>query len=495
MQMFAILNNNTVRLKHGVLILLLLLPLTAFAEIRSLWVMPWSLTSKAKIDSIIDNAINSGQNELLLEVRYRSDALYTTNRRSQRFPNPEPRSYVLTNSDFDPLEYAIKQAHKANLKVQAWVVVFNATPLDKEKISQNYIYQNHNDWITHDNKSNKMRSVDQFGYYIDPGVPEAQEYLLNVLCDIVDGYPELDGLHLDYIRYPNISMGFHPTSVERFNAYNAENPELTWNEWRSSLISGFVERLYTMVKNINPNVMLTAAVIANYSEAVNLYAQEWEKWLANGYIDKIYPMLYNADSDLFKRNLSRIGKMPRQNDIIMGLRAFNGNGSSLALKNGKKRNTYTIYEVKDKIDIVRNYNFGGLALFSYESLLIDNALFDLARMAFPTRIESQITAVSIPESIVEEPTNIMNEVQIVEGEISLKLFLPQEGRWKWEVRSSDGAVMFQRYRYYLKGENTEYWNGILDDGNMIKNGVYTIHIYNEEQQTYIQPLILENFGS
>ncbi|MDZ4122279.1 MAG: family 10 glycosylhydrolase, partial [Candidatus Cloacimonadaceae bacterium] len=184
------------------------------AEVRALWVMPWSLTSRAKIDSVIENAVLSGYNELLLEVRYRSDALYTPNNRSSRYYNPEPRSYILADNGFDPLAYAIKRGHEANLQVQAWVVVFNATPLDRELIQKNYIFKNHPDWITYDNTGQRMRNSDQFGYYIDPAIPEVREHLFEVFCDIVDGYPELDGLHLDYIRYPNVSLGFHPTSLE-----------------------------------------------------------------------------------------------------------------------------------------------------------------------------------------------------------------------------------------------------------------------------------------
>ncbi len=507
--------------------LMLLIPLWINAEERSLWVMPWSLTSASKIDSIIRNAVESGHTELLLEVRYRSDALYTTNRRSSRFHNPEPRSYVLPNDGFDPLAYALAEAHKQNLKVQAWVVVLNATTTSKDRIAENYIYKNHNSWISHDNSGKKMLNADQYGYYIDPGIPEVQDYLIEVLSDLVDGYPELDGLHLDYIRYPNASMGFHPTSRARFEEYKQTMGELSWNEWRQLNVTTLVANLYTRIKEINPRIMLSAAVIANYNEAVNLYAQAWEEWLREGIIDRIYPMLYNIDNDVFERNLQRIALMPRHQDIIMGLRAWNANGNSLASSNRGKRNTYTISDVKHKIDLVRKIGFGGISLFSYESLMLDNALFDLAAIAYPpslatvyppglsiepVRLEKQNTPVisiksadstfvqpkvttTIPKSVTHaiiDVSEVKCDVIPQDGKFVINLDLPSEGRWKWEVRTSENFVLYQRYRYYLKGDNIDYWSGVLDSGDQIQPGVYTVHLYQEGQKSKILPFIWQS---
>ncbi len=525
METFLPMPATSSRLKYclGILVLtILLLPAGAFAEVRALWVMPWSLTSQAKIDTIIQNAVATGHTELLLEVRYRSDALYTTNRKSNRFTNPEPRSYVLANDGFDPLAYAIRQAHLQNLKVQAWVVVLNATTTDRERIKQNYIYQNHYNWISHDGSGKKMLNTDQFGYYIDPGVPEVHDYLIEVLSDIVDGYPELDGLHLDYIRYPNVSMGFHPVSVARFEEQKASNPELSWNEWRTHNVTSFVERLYHQVKQINPSIMLSAAVIANYREAVNLYGQAWEDWLRLGIIDRIYPMLYNIDNEVFERNLFRISQMPRHRDIIMGLRAWNANGNSLSKRNNGKRNTYTISDVKYKIDLVRNIGFGGLALFSYESLMLDSALYDLAALAYPPALSEQITrlqptsaqelslnpkpSVTIKASKpveTEEPITLSSpepsimkwEVLPMEGKFVINLDLPREGRWKWEIRNAENNILYQRYRYYLRGENTDYWSGILDNGDTVKPGAYTVHIFQDEQKSIIIPFVWHESGN
>ncbi|MDD2506333.1 MAG: hypothetical protein PHQ78_03340 [Candidatus Cloacimonetes bacterium] len=80
-------------MKRLEILILILTALTALsAELRSLWVLPWDIKSPEAIDELIDDAVQNHQNELLVEVRYRSDALYTPNRTGYRYFNPEHRS-------------------------------------------------------------------------------------------------------------------------------------------------------------------------------------------------------------------------------------------------------------------------------------------------------------------------------------------------------------------------------------------------------------------
>jgi len=499
------------------MLLIVCIPIGSAAEIRSLWVMPWSLTTPAKIDHVIKTAVECGYNEILVEVRYRSDALYQPNRRSLLYYNPEPRSYILSDDGFDPLAYAIEKGHQANLAVQAWVVVYNATPVDPQLIRQNHIYQNYPDWLTYDNKGSQMRSSDQYGYFLDPGVAGTQDYLLDVLSDIADGYPELDGLHLDYIRYPNINYGYHPESVRRFESKRNSDPDLTWNQWRQDQVTEFVRRMYDRIKRIKPEMKLTAAVIANYNEAVNLYGQSWETWLAEGIIDTIYPMLYNADTSLFVRNLDRISKMTRREDIVIGLRAWNNNGSSLANKHRGKKGIYTLGDLTEKMEIVLARDFGGLAFFSLESLLLDDAIFDLdirtPRSALPlsetTVVEKQLIYPPAPSSKVEMPPAMTikalksfdpmivfsyNPVLQLDQLYEISLVLPESGAWKWELRDESDNLIFQRYRYYLKGENKDFWNGVLDSGRYVGSGLYSLSILHDDYTPQTIPLKLELLG-
>jgi len=347
------------------------------AETRSLWILPWDMQSPQAIDDVIQTAVANHQTELLLEVRYRADALYTPNRMSSRFPNPEPRSYILANDGFDPLEYAIRTAKPHGLRIQAWVVVFNATPTDSQRVRENYIYRYHPEWITYDADGKKMRSVRQFGYFIDPGIQAVQDYLSNILCDIVDGYPELDGLHLDYVRYPESKLGYHPESLRRFSE---EGMGLSWNQWRMKLVTDFVRNLNQRVKKINPDILLTAAVFPDIQAAREYYAQDWYQWLEEGIIDLAYPMAYNLDFEIYQNQLINMKLHEFEDRVILGLRAWDQGGKSLLPWENPGYNTTDIYR---RIELARKHEFRGIALFSYNGLKPGDAFSHLAQLAFP----------------------------------------------------------------------------------------------------------------
>lgn len=464
-------------------------------QIRSVWVLPWNISSPSQIDEVIRQAVLSGQTELLVEVRYRSDALYTPNRIPNPFYNPEPRSPILGYDSFDPLEYIIQKARLADLQIHAWVVVFNATPLDSVRLATNYIYQNHREWITYNANGTRMNTGVQYGYFIDPGIPEVQDYLLDVFSDLVYSYPELDGLHLDYIRYPSPEYGYHPISLKRYEDYRQVNPRTTWNEWRILQIDSFVERLHNRIKDINEKIILSAAVFAFYEDAEYSYAQKWENWLKKGIIDRVYPMLYNRDEESFIRNLNTIDKMKQGKKIVMGLRAWNNDGSSLIPKPDAYPNgTYTIYDVADKVDLLSSKKLAGIALFSYEGLRKDNALYELSKLIYPDTPHRIPDLLAYHEQEAPSPpiTPVIRsnfELSIEQDMYQIRIDVPNDGRWKWELKNKDQKIVYQRYRYYLEGDNTDYWNGILDDGTRVSTGEYFVHLFKDSDQfEYIIPL-------
>ncbi len=528
-----------------VIIVILLTSIGMAAEIRSLWILPWDMQSPQAIDEAIQAAVANHQNELLLEVRYRADALYTPNRMSYKFPNPEPRSYILANDGFDPLEYAIWTAKPHGLRIQAWVVVFNATPTDSQRFRENYIYRYHPEWITHDADGNKMRSVRQFGYFIDPGIQAVQDYLSNILCDIVDGYPELDGLHLDYVRYPESRLGYHPESLRRFSE---EGTGLSWNQWRAKLVTDFVRNLNQRVKEINPDILLTAAVFADIQAAREYYAQDWYQWLEEGIIDLAYPMAYNLDFEIYKNQLTSMKLHNFEDRVILGLRAWDQSGKSLLPWDNPGYNTTDIYR---RIELARKHKFRGIALFSYNGLKPGDAFTHLAQMAFPaidelaspsllarsqdlpgsdSRTSIEIEAdpqepevISVSSAIAEqppveiaaiserdaeisppeqepeqskaipeeqpEPTPVQQfsaisaelRIEIEDGYYVIHFDLPKEGRWHWQILSEDGTDIFERHRYFFAGQNQDYWDGILDSDDFIAEGDYILEYSLEDK--------------
>lgn len=440
-------------MKYIHFILMICLCSLASAEVRSVWVLPWDITSPALIDEVIATALDNHQTELLVEVRYRSDALFDTSRGASQYANPEPRSHVLNNASFDPLAYVLDKGHAAGLQIHAWVIVFNATPLDAKLLQRNYIYTNHRDWLTVTANGSYLNGDNQFGYFVDPGVPEVQDYLLNVLCNLVVGYPGLDGLHLDYIRYPDKRLGYHPVSVTRYNEYVANGNEITFNEWRIMQVTSFVHRLRGMLKELDNDLLLSAAVFADIADANVAYAQDWVSWLQLGLVDRVYPMAYNTDFEVYKRQLQQMKLIGKDDAIIPGLRAWDTNGKSLAV-NGK--NGYNVTDIARRIDYTRQHGFGGNALFSYPGLKVGDAWDQLKRLAYPELMASY----SINDPDVKQEFGSGFKINASTGEYIISIKVPEEGRWKWEIASD--KVVYSRYRYYMQGQNWDFWNGKLD---------------------------------
>lgn len=470
-------------MKRGILLAIMFLVSLCQAEVRSLWVLPWNIKTPQSIDAVIDDAIANNQNELLLEVRYRSDALYTPNRLSDRYYNPEPRSYILDNSWFDPLDYAIGRAKESGLRVQAWVVVFNATPLDRERLQENYMFQNHQDWLTRDGNGQRMNSREQYGYFLDPGVPEVQEYLLDIFSDIVDSYPQLDGIHLDYIRYPSNAFGYHPSSVERYQECK-KHEELSWNEWRIRQVTEFVQKLGIRLKSIKPELILSAAVFSNIYEARKLYAQDWFDWLNRDLIDIAYPMAYHVKYPNFVNQMQAMQDNGKLDKIVVGLRAWNAKGGSLT--EGQSP-SYNINHIEDRIRYIREHEFAGIALFSYEGIIKDSVLRSLADRVYPE-------AVRLPELLAEASFAPGADAyfEATGDSYRVELIIPREGRWHWEIRDPDNALIYQRMRYYYQGMNEDQFSGILANGQRIPNGSYLLHLDKPGSNIkFVIPIIFE----
>lgn len=467
--------------------LLLLLPLQA--EIRAIWAVPWGLETPARIDSFLSAAAAARITDVFVEVRYRADALYQTNRVPDNFPNPEPRSHILTDPGFDPLSYALEHGHKRNLRVHAWFVAFNAAPLNTQLLKANYIHQNHPGWFTRSQKSTDPKDAAQFGYFLDPGLPEVQDYLLNVLGDLLSGYPELDGLQLDYVRYPGSSQGHHPDAVARFETRT--EPKLSWNQWRIQQVTDYVAKARALADSLNPGLIFSAAVIPEYRQAIDLYAQDWHNWLLLGLVDFVYPMVYDQELADFTANLCALGKLRHPEGIVVGIRAWNDDGSTLLPQ--QNAFSYSINDVEERILAIRNLGFAGHSLFSYKGLLPGNALARLATSAYADSIlAAQKISPYQPSQQGRDRFAAYVSLQAAGRFYQLDLLIPKAGTWQLEVRDIQGRVFYQRDTFYLQGYSQDSWNGVLDTGEILAPGSYIVSLLRVgDSYRYLIPVFVE----
>ncbi len=294
-------------------------------EFRSTWVITWEHISgsssvaanQARVREIMDNHVAANMNAVLWQVRQSGTAYYNS--------SFEPWGYYAGGNDpgYDPLEYAIEQAHARGLELHAWFNTFQAASTVAGTPSAE-----HPEWVCRDKNNNPMSAYRA----LSPGLSEVREYLVDVAMEIVNNY-DIDGLHLDYVRWNEHSATGFLTSREAIDPvkeistldqrpdenvikaladaqsgrylYDIEHPYgggtptgySSWSEfWRSS-VTTFVHALHDSIQTQKPWVRLSIAALGKYNwsgwNGYDVVYQDAALWFNEGYIDQLTPMHYH----------------------------------------------------------------------------------------------------------------------------------------------------------------------------------------------------------
>jgi uncharacterized lipoprotein YddW (UPF0748 family) len=274
----------------------------AGTEFRGAWVasvhnLDWpsqpglpAATQKAQLRTLLDRAAELKLNAILLQVRPASDALYSSEK--------EPWSQFLTGRQgnspgYDPLQFAIEEAHARGIELHAWINPFRAATNVKTVLAANHIAKRHPEWI--------CRVGTQL--WLDPGEPAAREYILTVIRDIVRRY-DIDGVHIDdyFYPYPRTSGVVSFPDDATWQRHGTKSG-LTRADWRRENINDFVRSMYRTVKSSKPSVLVGISpfgiwrpgVPPTIEAQVDAYGElfaDSRKWLAEGWCDYLAPQLY-----------------------------------------------------------------------------------------------------------------------------------------------------------------------------------------------------------
>ena len=311
---------------------------TSQFEGRYLWVVRNTLTTKQGIDRMLEFATLNRFNHLLVQVRGRGDAYYNS--------DIVPKSHFIQQIDFDPLNYLIPKAKEKGINVHAWVNTYILWSSNKKPLHEDHILYKNPKWMDQNNnlemninnelKKNNYSNNGYEGLYLAPNHPKVNSYLVQVFRELIENY-DLDGLHLDYVRYQDSEYGQNPQAIEYYSKYNnaiAEsdiskmNPsELSlWSSYRRKSVTDLVKETKKMLNYVNPTIELTAAVKPNLYQARERFFQEWDVWIAAGYIDKVLIMNYAKDLKVFASNIDIIyDNLPSKywGKMVMGIATYN----------------------------------------------------------------------------------------------------------------------------------------------------------------------------
>jgi Uncharacterized protein conserved in bacteria len=290
-------------------------------EIRAVWLttnygLDWPsnplkansdvLIQKKELDQALVRLKEANINVVFLQVRLRGDVIYP----SQIEPY---NNYIKTNSyrnpDYDLLAYAIDACHEKGMECHAWFVTYPLGTKSKNTIPPGL--------------KNKPYLIKIFRneLYLDPGNPETNTYLLSLIAELVNKY-DIDGVHFDYVRYPDKSAQFPDEST-----YKQYGKNQTKDDWRRQNVNRFIYAAYDTIKALKPWALVSSSVIGMYKKIGNTPAhwtayhdvyQDPIDWLEKGKHDLITPMMYYSD-DLFFPFVSDWVSRNNERMIVPGL--------------------------------------------------------------------------------------------------------------------------------------------------------------------------------
>ncbi len=306
-----------------IFITLQIIPQTNNNEFRATWVVTWEYINgsstveqnKARIRRILDEHKAANMTSVIWQVRQAGTAYYNS--------SFEPwGSYAGSkNPGFDPLQYAIDEAHKRGLELHAWFNVFSCTSTVPGAPANE-----HPEWICRDQSGNPMNS----SIALSPGMAAARAYLEDVAMEIVNNY-DIDGLHFDYVRWNEYTSSKQSKSFSKLveteklpdgaitnnqveeladnqsgrylydveHPYSAGVPEgfSSWQEWWRWSVTKFVKEMHDSVQAVKPWVRISVAAIGKYNwsswQGYGSVYQDAALWFNKGYIDQLTPMHYH----------------------------------------------------------------------------------------------------------------------------------------------------------------------------------------------------------
>lgn len=206
---------------------------------------------KQELCQILDTLKAIGINTVLLQTRLRGDVIYPS--------LYEPMSQVFTGESnrklsYNPLQFAVEECHRRGMQCHAWMVAMQV-----------------------------MNNI-----FLDPSQEDVQEHICRMVREVVRGY-DIDGIHLDYIRYPEKTKGN--------------------DQWRRDNVTHIMQAVYSTVKEEKPWVCVSAATLGKYNDtqrassfgwnAYKTVFQDAQEWTRLGCVDVLFPMLYYRDKHYY----------------------------------------------------------------------------------------------------------------------------------------------------------------------------------------------------
>jgi uncharacterized lipoprotein YddW (UPF0748 family) len=361
---------------------------------RGLWVLCEGaqrvLERPEKLPALLADARALGATDLFVQVYRGGRAWYDAS-----LADPGPWQSTWRDPEGrDALASLVARAHAEGLRVHAWVNVMSLSANADAPILRDLgagavlVDQWGRSLLDYPNldvpePERKSYRIGTPAIYLDAAAPGVAERIAATFEELLRRYPGLDGLHLDYIRYPDVlpyapgtrfgvglSFGYGAETRARFTketglpAPFAADPTNAdrFDAWRREKLSALVARVAERARAARPGILLSAAVYPDANRAYLGLFQDWRGWLEAGSLDVAVPMLYSTDDRLFRYQVDEMAGLPFADRLWVGL------GSWLFARDPARAVDQT-RRIESKAKL-------GLAFFSWDSIHDSPALRD-----------------------------------------------------------------------------------------------------------------------
>ncbi len=334
--------NNVAKLHFGVVE-------NKFLEVKAFWHYPLRVNgypenNKDEVCRFLDDVARMGFNTIYINTNFNGGSIYPSAYLRQLRAND--LSYDGYN---DYLECFIAESHKRNLRVIAWTNTFVC-----------------GDGYLPSHSPSRLVALDYHGknnsgniYFYDITNSEVQELLVNVYSELASKY-ELDGIEYDFVRYPasniytfsgtitNSSLiddfCYTETSINEFKKQygitgdvkslilTSEDIRNKWQSFKVSNVTNMVRMISTAIKESNPDIMISAAVMSGLSGAIQTYSQDFGTWVKEGYVDNLDPMMYSGSNSYVQSRIdSFIETIGNDATIVIGISPDNSGGNFITI--------------------------------------------------------------------------------------------------------------------------------------------------------------------
>lgn len=363
------------------------------AQTKAVWIRPFIMatyeTRKSPIEARkyikaeLERMKRAGFSVVFLETFWDGYTIYPSRVVPQR---PLSIAYGVARKDeagqletYDVLQFYIDEAEKLGLKVHSWMHIFHQWNTNLGDVSKSPIFSKYPEWMVRDiNGSELVRSEaeganrDIYKVFMSPSHTGVRGLLVAVMREMVEKYPKLGGVQLDYIRYPlhypETPFDYSADALAQFTKdtgldakqLKTKDEQQKWQDWKTLKVTEVVKLLSDEVKKKRTDWEISVAVFPDFQNTLKVKMQDSRDWANKGYINAFYPMCYSPNFDTVERWAKEFRtdiKPPMKVMLTLYVTHF--------YKDGKLDERF--------LNLEKKYGYSGLAIFASQLVTDDLA--------------------------------------------------------------------------------------------------------------------------